>query len=139
VPNPRIEDVTQEAICAMALGMDMEPLLLERLTAMQARLPFGLRIISSGRTREEQAALKAEGRPTAEFRFSTHALEDEQGCPRLSTGADLSPDVAAVVSVKHLFGAEAVFAGLRWGGGSPLDQDGIPSDWNHLDLGPRTP
>lgn len=27
--------------------------------------------------------------------------------------------------------------GLRWGGGGPVDDIGIPVDWNHLDLGPR--
>jgi len=28
--------------------------------------------------------------------------------------------------------------GLRWGGGGEVDSGGIPVDWQHADLGPRT-
>lgn len=44
----------------------------------------------------------------------------------------------AEVQSRVQFGLAANLAGLRWGGGSTVDDTGVPSDWNHLDLGPRT-
>jgi len=102
-----------------------------RLQAMAARLEFGVSIISGLRTPEEQDALRRSGKPTAPNDLSTHLA-----CP--ATGADVWPDVAPVSAVRGRLGAEAVFAGLRWGGGSPTDPDtAMPTDWNHFDLGPR--
>lgn len=106
-----------------------------RIVLMAGRLEFGIRIISGIRSEKRQDELRSEGRPTAPPGVSTHT-----SCP--ATGADLVPMVAAVTAVKARFGAEAVFAGLRWGGGSPIgdlesDEPGIPSDWHHVDLGPR--
>jgi len=88
--------------------------------------------ISGFRTCRQQEQLAARGRPAAPCDVSTHT-----SCP--ATGMDFrlgglfGSDV-----VKSLFGSAAVQAGLRWGGGSPLDPEtNIPSDWNHVDLGPR--
>lgn len=90
-----------------------------------------LQIISGYRTAAEQRELEAEGRPTAPVELSTHTV-----CP--AQGADLrivgSPPTTAL---RMAFGDAAVRAGLRWGGGSLRGPDGIPSDWNHVDLGPR--
>ena len=91
---------------------------------------LGLSIISGYRTCDEQTALGAAGRPAAPCGLSTHV-----SCP--ATGADLLTLPFPVVSVKARFLAEGRLAGLRVGGGSPVDSLGIPSDWNHVDLGPR--
>jgi len=90
----------------------------------------GPSIISGFRTREEQEELSEQGRPAAPDDLSTH-----RSCP--ATGADLSLPVAVTADVKVDFGMIVMVAGLRWGGGSPLDEQGIPTDWNHVDLGPR--
>jgi len=88
-------------------------------------------IISGERTVREQDALRRSGRPTADNDKSTHL-----DCP--ATGSDLMPQIAVTNVVKARLGAEMVLAGLRWGGGSPVDPEtGIPADWNHFDLGPR--
>lgn len=101
------------------------------LRNMSGELPFRLKIISGYRTAEEQADLAAAGRPAAPDHLSTH-----RSCP--ATGVDVLPDIAVTNAVKATLGATAIRHGLRWGGGSPVDrQTGIPSDWNHLDLGPR--
>ena len=39
---------------------------------------------------------------------------------------------------KAIWGRIAVMNGLRWGGGGPVDEGGIPLDWGHVDRGPRT-
>ena len=102
-----------------------------RVIEMSGRLEFGISLISGLRTEAEQDGLRAEGRPTADNDVSTHL-----SCP--ATGVDLMPQVAVTDVVKARLGAEGVHAGLRWGGGSRVDPDtGIPSDWNHFDLGPR--
>ena len=91
---------------------------------------LGLSIFSGARTCAEQTALKAQGRPAASCDVSTHV-----SCP--ATGADLLTTPVPLVSVKARFLAAGTLAGLRVGGGSPVGADGIPSDWNHVDLGPR--
>lgn len=93
--------------------------------------PLGLSIISGFRTVEHQHELELAGRPTAPADRSTHTT-----CP--ATGADLQvTGLTPTLAVKHHFGRAAIEAGLRWGGGSSIDSNGIPSDWNHVDLGPR--
>jgi len=105
--------------------------LLELEQAFEQRFPGlgSLRIISGFRTAEEQAELEREGRPAAADYLSTHRT-----CP--ATGADLAlpfePDDYAKVELGWMVRR----VGLRWGGGSALE-NGIPSDWNHVDLGPR--
>jgi len=105
--------------------------LAEKLMCMAMRADFGLWIISGYRTPEYQLELKRQGRPAADPEVSNHCA-----CP--SRAADLWPTVAVTDVVKARFGEAATVCGLRWGGGSPVDPDtGIPSDWNHVDLGPR--
>jgi len=104
--------------------------LASRLILMAGRLEFGVKIISGWRSRELQEDLIRQG-VGAPVDRSTHC-----SCP--ATGADLWPDVAVTEYLKARFGEAAVSSGLRWGGGSPVNpENGIPSDWNHVDLGPR--
>ena len=86
-------------------------------------------IISGARTRLEQMALGRRGRPAAPDALSTH-----RSCP--ATGVDISLGAMASTEKKRFWGQMAEANGLRWGGGSPVD-DGIPSDWQHVDRGPR--
>jgi len=139
LPNSRDAEPSQERLCSLAQRWGIRFDLARRLVAMSQRLEFPVQIISGSRSRTEQTALLETGRPTARFELSTHANEFEDGSCRLATGADLSPLVAHVGAVRARMGAEAVFAGLRWGGGSQVDPStGIPSDWQHVDLGPRS-
>lgn len=101
------------------------------LQRMQELFPTRLLIFSGFRTRDQQEQLEREGRPTAPFNSSTHTT-----CP--ATGADVRPDIAWDPAVLLTFGHAATQAGLRWGGGGPIDETGIPIDRSHLDLGPRT-
>ena len=95
--------------------------------------PMTVLIISGRRTAEDQAELKRRGRPAADPHLSTHVPRPgEVG----STGLDIDiwPDHdSAWVWVS--LAAEAT--GLRHGGGSAIDESGLPSDKNHLDLGPK--
>lgn len=119
--------------CQLADRWIIDERLARKLVAMTRDLPFFVRIISGYRTEAEQDELRRQGRPTAPNDKSTHL-----SCP--ATGADLQPSVAATHRVIADLGAAATRQGLRWGGGSPTDPDtGIPSDWPHVDLGPRSP
>jgi len=92
-----------------------------------------LRVLSIFRTiREQEALIRRKESNVASLTTSTHVT-----CP--ATGADLwIVGMFPIVSTKLLFGRAARLALLRWGGGSTVDPDtGIPSDWNHVDLGPR--
>lgn len=121
--------------CTLRLQWGLDPELATRLLRMQevfrANTPLNLQIISGFRTCEEQEQLAREGRPAAPCELSTHVA-----CP--ATGADLRIlGSFPGQNQKQAFGAAAATAGLRWGGGSSRDESGIPSDWNHVDLGPR--
>jgi uncharacterized protein YcbK (DUF882 family) len=89
-------------------------------------------IISGFRTAGEQVRLSREGRPTAPVDLSNHT-----SCP--ATALDFRGPGIPTRAVKATFGRLALEAGFRWGGGSAVDDVGIPSDWNHVDLGPRRP
>lgn len=90
-----------------------------------------LRIISGHRTVDEQLGLLEDpSSRAAPVHLSTHTT-----CP--ATGADLTLPMTADDGLKIELGFLVMASGLRWGGGSPLDQRGIPADWNHVDLGPR--
>ena len=39
--------------------------------------------------------------------------------------------------MKVTWGNVTLSHGLRWGGGGPTDEAGIPLDWRHVDTGPR--
>ena len=86
-------------------------------------------IISGSRTRWEQMQLGRSGRPTAADSVSTH-----RSCP--ATGVDISLGALPSTEKKRFWGQMVESNGLRWGGGSPVS-DGIPSDWQHVDRGPR--
>lgn len=117
--------------CDLIARWGIHPELAQKLRLLADRIPYPLQIISGYRTAEEQQRLREEGRPAARDDQSTHRT-----C--LATGADIwPPDVTATDPIKAYLGFTAVQVGLRWGGGSPKSQVGIPSDWNHFDLGPR--
>jgi len=86
-------------------------------------------IISGSRTRWEQLHLRRSGRPAAADERSTHRT-----CP--ATGVDISLGSLPSAEKKRFWGQMVESSGLRWGGGSEL-RDGIPSDWQHVDRGPR--
>jgi len=87
-------------------------------------------IISGYRTPYEQWLLRTSGRPTAPVGRSTHT-----SCP--ATGVDISLGTLPDMEKKRFWGTLLELDGLRWGGGSAKDDNGIPSDWQHADLGPR--
>ena len=91
-----------------------------------------MRIISGHRSIGKQLALKRQGRPAADPAVSNHTR-----CPAMAV--DISIGLGATNVMKIIFGRTVVFNGLRWGGGSCIDRKtGIPSDWNHIDDGPRS-
>jgi len=86
-------------------------------------------IISGSRTRLEQMRLGRGGRPAAPDALSTH-----RSCP--ATGVDISLGTLPSTEKKRFWGQMVEASGLRWGGGSEVS-GGIPSDWQHVDRGPR--
>lgn len=104
--------------------------LVEKQADIEARVGRQLEIISGYRTCAQQEALERQGRPAAPCDVSTHV-----SCP--ATGVDIRLGFAPTQAQKLICGAILVYAGLRWGGGGPVDSDRIPVDWNHFDLGPR--
>jgi len=42
------------------------------------------------------------------------------------------------VTLKWIWGRIVRMQGLRWGGGGPREENGMPIDWPHVDLGPRS-
>lgn len=125
-----IDDETDFCQLATSWGISLQ--LACGLLKMASDLPFGISIISGYRSCQEQDAL--DSLPCCETGArpcSTHTTSP-------ATGADLWPSVAVVQSVKAHMLRAASLAGLRLGGGSPLDENGYPVDWNHVDLGPVT-
>jgi len=91
-----------------------------------------LNVISGFRSDEKQRQLLREGKTNLGPEQSNHTR-----CP--ATAVDVLIGAAPTNVQKALLGRVMVFHGLRWGGGSPVDPEtGIPSDWNHFDLGPRS-
>lgn len=119
--------------CELSSRWTISPELARRLLILAATFFDGrvpLQIISGFRSVEQQLELRRSGRPAADPQLSTHCT-----CP--ATGADVWPGIEATGPVRSELGRAARIAGLRWGGGSPVDPGtGIPSDWNHVDLGP---
>lgn len=135
LPGPFEPVVDQVDVCAFASRWGIVLRLAEGLFRMARGLPFAIQMISGSRSRSNQTGVSE-----TPFELSTHANEREDGCPRLATGADITPSVAPVQAVKLAIGTEAALAGLRWGGGAMTDDLGIPLDpeWRHVDLGPRS-
>lgn len=100
-----------------------------KLHKMASLMPWPVQLVSGYRTEEHEQTL--EGAPAPGV--STHT-----SCP--ATGADLQvigyTKDSAPDHVRRVFGAAAQQSGLRWGGGSS-DRMGVPSDWNHVDMGRR--
>lgn len=141
IPAPTRDVVTPEIMVAMAQRWGISCDLAARLLNVAGMLPWDIQIISGARSRSEQQRLEDQGAPTAPFDLSTHANETPDGCPRLATGADVTPVLEGIRQNRPAIaqlGAAAVHAGLRWGGGSPADESGMPSDPFHFDLGPRS-
>jgi len=88
-------------------------------------------IISGWRSQAEQSRLRRQGRPTAADELSTH-----RSCP--ATGVDISLGLLPSTFHKITWGRVALYRGLWWGGRGPVDEDGIPIDWRHVDTGQRT-
>lgn len=137
LPNPSREPVDRNRICELAGRLQVSPELLDRVISAQAVIPFEMWIFSAARSRAHQERISA-----TPFDDSTHADTDRQGCPRLATGIDVQPRSTAM-RLSHAavaqMGAAFVMHGLRWGGGAPVDDMGIPvgnERW-HVDLGPR--
>ena len=132
MPNP--EFITGLDACQLSERWGLDPRMAEKLLLSAQDFWFETRrsvsIVSGYRTRAEQTALRRKGRPTAPDEISTH-----RSCP--ATGADISMGPGLVVTEKHIWGRILFMNGLRWGGGSPLDDDLVPTDWQHLDAGPR--
>lgn len=123
-----------EATCKLAKTWAVDPRVLQRAMKVAARFEAEtgrkMYIISGFRTVASQIALKQAGRPAADPRLSNHT-----SCP--ATAVDVTIGFQPTKILKATMGRIAVEEGLRWGGGSPVGSDGIPSDWNHFDVGPR--
>ena len=121
----------------MVCDLRMAPWILDeelarKLVAGAMRLEFGIEIYSGYRSPQEQEDLIKAGRPAAPVGVSNHTT-----CP--SRAADVRPLIAVTDVVKARLGEVMVSSGLRWGGGAPVDQNGIPikGEWRHFDLGKR--
>lgn len=137
IPNPRSEEISDVVVCELANDWGIHPSLAFKLVNAQGSLPFDLWIFSGARTPETQSRVSE-----TPYELSTHAGTYANGCPRLATGADVqpvSPGVRLSNAAVAQMGAAFVHQGLRWGGGAPVGDDGIPvgnERW-HVDLGPR--
>lgn len=88
-------------------------------------------IISGYRSPEEQSSLLAQpDSMAAPVGRSTHT-----SIP--ATGFDIGFDFDPPKEHKAILARCAGCTQLRWGGGSPTDEDGFPVDWRHFDNGPR--
>jgi len=132
--RPGREKLSERLWCDLAARWGVDHQLIQRVqeAAVQFAAETGrdVWIISGHRTRGEQLQLQREGRPTAPDQLSTH-----RACP--SQGIDISLGPLPVRAMKWTWGRIAILHGLRWGGGSRLDENGLPTDWQHVDMGPR--
>lgn len=123
--------------CKLVLQWGIHPILAEHFLRIAAQVEREtgrkLTIISGWRSANEQASLKTAGRPTADPDLSNHLT-----CPATAIDVRLGVSNQLLTSTqKQIFGRIVTESGLRWGGGSKPDSKGIPSDWNHIDMGPR--
>jgi len=135
VPHPD-EVVLEELACSLLETWKLDAVLARKVAATlmdferETRLP--IQVISGFRTDREQLALGRAGRPAAPINLSNHTI-----CP--ARAVDVRIGGIPTTTIKAIFGRIASMNGLRWGGGSPIDpKNGVlPTDWQHLDLGPR--
>lgn len=137
IPNPFVEPISNDLVCAIAARWTVEPDLVTRLIMARFDMPFDVWIFSGARSMTKQAAVSK-----TPFNVTTHADAFANGCARLATGVDAQPTELAnrvdLVVVAQM-GAAWTRQGLRWGGGAPAGSDGIPEGverW-HVDLGSR--
>lgn len=135
---PKMIDEISEASdpCELARRWTVDLDVMQRVVragqAFHAATGRRVQVISGYRTVARQLDLRRQGRPAAPPDVSNHTR-----CP--STAVDVQIGFGPTRQVIAEWGRAAVLAGLRWGGGSPVGSDGIPSDWPHVDLGPRPP
>lgn len=115
--------------CELAPRWGIALQLATKLVAMRLRLGWAFTIISGFRT----AARQAEVGDLPDCGSGRRPCSTHTTCP--ATGADIWPAIAVTNAVKAQLMEAATAVGLRMGGGSPLDPDGFPTDWNHFDLG----
>jgi len=132
---PAVERISESNACDLSSVWMVDPDVMARVVRaavqMEAETGQPVWIISGARSESKQDELRRRGRPTAAPGVSTHT-----SCP--ATGVDVRIGFLPTKVTKIIWGRIAVFEGLRWGGGSKVDpQTGIPSDWNHVDVGPR--
>lgn len=131
---PEREIITQSDPCTLSAVWGVDERVMTKvaraadLFLMLTRRPVW--IISGYRSRFEQGRLGQMGRPTADDDRSTHRT-----CP--ATGVDVSLGSLPPTDIILAWGNLVEVSGLRWGGGSKKDGRGIPSDWRHVDAGPR--
>ena len=133
--TPELLSSGSEGACVVSRRWTVQTDVVRRVmrAATQFEMETGrpVRILSGHRSIEKQLQLKRAGRPAADPSVSTHT-----SCP--ATGIDIDMGFGVTNVMKVIWGRIIVFEGLRWGGGSPIDpQTGTPSDWNHVDAGPR--
>lgn len=121
--------------CTLAARWGVREDVMQKVKAAAAEMEFHTKIpvwiISGFRTKEEQATLIRRGGFVAMESLSTH-----RSCP--ATGVDVWLGELNDDATKVSWGFFVRNAGLRWGGGSPLDERlKIPGDWTHVDVGPR--
>lgn len=121
--------------CELEQQWMIEPALAYRVARVMERwqreMGTEIRVISGFRTASEQESLRRRGRPAASVDRSNHTV-----CPARAVDLYIGPLPTNVQKLR--LGVMVFDEGLRWGGGSPVNPDtGIPSDWNHVDLGPR--
>lgn len=131
---PERERINDADDCQLAAQWQVDPDTMRRvwLAAQDFTAETGIPvdIISGYRTQRQQRELGRRGRPTAPDRVSTH-----RSCP--ATGVDIQLGLLPSNLTKSTWGQWAFRHGLRWGGGSRLLESGLPSDWQHVDRGPR--
>jgi len=131
---PSREPILDSEVCDLARRWKVSVDTIQRvwLAAQDFSMETGRRvwIISGWRSSEQQKRLSRQGRPTAADDRSTH-----RSCP--ATGVDISLGLSPSGFMKATWGRITLIYGLRWGGGSPVDDGGIPTDWQHVDTGPR--
>ena len=131
---PERETIAGRDACELAEAWGVRPDIMQKairaadIYLMQTRSPVW--IISGYRSWAEQQRLGKTGRPAAADEKSTHRT-----CP--ATGMDISLGSWVDRDKKVYWGQVVELVGLRWGGGSKVDEHGIPSDWQHIDAGPR--
>jgi len=131
---PARESLRGADVCDLAVRWRVAPEVIARLVVAADQFYEETRgtvqIISGYRTYDEQVRLGRAGRPAARDDLSTH-----RSCP--ATGVDVNIGTVPTRVQKAIWGRILRMNGLRWGGGSAPNEAGIPSDWQHVDMGPR--